>query len=220
MRLLVQQRQRIAFEWDAKVSPGPGRIDRQIDIWLPNTREIIECKHHTAPVDVKVVDGLVGAAKDVDALCARIFSSSGFTRSALDRAKKEPIECITLPYRSQFDEPYPPTGGGYYSGDFVGDCLCAVPSDKAYDYGRVTYCDGEEDFRPICASVSVDWTDVRAHRFIAYILLAHVLNCPPSDNAISEFVSCHGARFQDGQEWVISEDEVRVLAEAELFGRP
>jgi hypothetical protein len=216
MRHLVQQRRRVAFEWDAKVSPGPGRRDRQIDIWLPDTREIIECKHHAAPVDVKVVDGLVGILKDVNASAARIFSSSGFTRSALSRAQKEPIECITFPFATQFDEPYPPTGGGYYSGDFVEECLCAVPSDKACDYGRVNYFDRDEDFWPICVAVSVDWGDIRAHRFVAYVLLAHVLGCPPSDDAISELVTCYGQRFEFGQEWVIGEDEVQRLAEAGL----
>ena len=123
MRHLVQQRSRVAFEWDAKVPAGPGRSKRQIDIWLPDTREIVECKHHAMPVDVGVVDRLVGTVKDVNASAASIFSSSGFTRSALSRAQKEPIECITLPFASRFDEQFPATGGGEYSGDYIEDCL-------------------------------------------------------------------------------------------------
>ena len=216
MRHLVQQRSRVAFEWDAKVPAGPGRSKRQIDIWLPDTREIVECKHHAMPVDVGVVDRLVGTVKDVNASAASIFSSSGFTRSALSRAQKEPIECITLPFASRFDEQFPATGGGEYSGDYIEDCLCAVPFDMAYDYGRVNYIDREENLWPLCVSICMDWGDKRAHRFVAYILLAHVLGRPPSDAAISELVACYGDRFELGQEWSISEREVWGLAEAEL----
>jgi hypothetical protein len=86
----------------------------------------------------------------------------------------------------------------------------------ACDYGRVNYIDSDEISWPIYVSVSVDWANIEAHRFIAYLLLAHVLRQPPSDASISELVACYGDRFEPGQEWSITEDEVRGLAWTEL----
>jgi hypothetical protein len=42
-----------------------------------------------------------------------------------------------------------------------------------------------------------------------------VLSCPPSDAAINAFVDNYGDRFEIGQEWSISEAEVRYFAIAE-----
>jgi hypothetical protein len=215
MRHLLQERERVAFEWDAEVPDGTGLHKRQVDIWLPDSREIVECKDHARPVDIGVVDRLVGAVADVNASAGRLFSSSGFTPLALARALKEPIECIPLPFENRFKEPFPATGGGYYSGDYIEDCRCSVPSDLAFDYGRIIYVDRDENFWPICASLSVDWASSKARRFVAYLLLAHNLTCPPSETAIRGLVDFFGYRLEPGQEWSISEDEVRSLAEAE-----
>lgn len=217
MRHLLRERECVSFEWDAEVPDESGLHHRQIDVWLPDSREIVECKDHARPIDIGVVDRLVGAVADVNASAGRLFSSSGFTPLALARAEKEPIECITLPFASRFREPFPATGGGYYSGDYFEDCRCSVPSDLALDYGRIIYVDRDENSWPIYASVSVDWADVKARRFVAYLLLAHNLNCPPSEIAIKGFVDSFGDRFEPGQEWGVSEDEVRSFADAELL---
>jgi len=49
----------------------------------------------------------------------------------------------------------------------------------------------------------------------AYLLMAHTLSCPPSNEAINVFLENYGDRFELGQEWSISEDEVRDFAFAD-----
>lgn len=217
MRHLLRERERVSFEWDVDVPDGTGLHHRQIDVWVPDSREIVECKDHARPVDIGVVDSLIGKVADVNASVGRLFSSSGFTPLALARAEKGPIECVTLPFENRFKEPFPATGGGYYAGEYFEDCRCSVPSDLALDYGRIIYVDRDENLWPICASLSVDWASVKARRFVAYLLLAHNLSCPPSEIAIRGFVDCFGDRLEPGQEWGLSEDEVRSFAEAEFL---
>src|SRR4051812_36063598 len=59
MRYLTNKLAHIEFDLDVKVPETDGRYDRQIDIWLPNTREIVECKHHEVEVGIGIVDALV-----------------------------------------------------------------------------------------------------------------------------------------------------------------
>jgi Restriction endonuclease len=215
MRHLLEQRQHIAFALDARVPDTTGQYERQIDVWLPDTREIVECKHHAERVDVGIVDTLVGATQDVGATASQIFSSSGFTQMAMLRADKAGITCTTLPYASKFATPYPPTGNGYYAGEYIELCQCATPIDSTGNmWGRISYFTDDEAWS-LCTALSVEWGEVKAHRFIAYLLMAHTLSCPPADKAINAFIEDYGSRFEIGQEWSISEDEVRCLAFAE-----
>ncbi len=215
MRHLLEQRQHIAFALDTRVQDTTGQYERQIDVWLPNTREIVECKHHTERVDVGIVDRLAGATQDVGATASQIFSSSGFTRMAMLRAEKAGIICTTLPYATKFASPYPPTGNGYYAGEYIELCQCATPvSSMGNTWGRISYF-VENEAWPLCTALSVEWGDVKAHRFIAYLLMAHTLSRPPADEAINGFVENYGRRFEIGQEWTVREDEVRCLAFAE-----
>ena len=216
MRHLVEQRQRIIFELDARVPDTTGQYERQIDVWLPDTREIIECKHHTPRVGIEAVDKLVGTTKDVNAAVGHIFSSSGFTPQALIRAQKDGITCTTLPFATKFETFFPPTGGGYYVGEYIELCLCYTPPiPTGNTWGRISYFDKDDCDWPLCAAVSIDWGSIKAHRFIAYLLLVHMLGRPPSDAAIDDFVYEYGDRFEIGQEWVIREREVRCFAIAE-----
>ena len=118
---------------------------------------------------VGVVDSLVGVAKDVNASTACLFSSSGFTRPAEARARKEQIACVHLPFAKRFDEFVPATGHGYYSGEYSEDCLCSTPANLAFTYGRITYADRDENSWTICNSLSMDWANVKAIGFVAYI---------------------------------------------------
>ena len=214
MRHLIYQRPQIAFELNAKVLDTTGQYERQIDVWLPDTREIVECKHHARPVDIGVVDRLAGTIQDVNAVGGHIFSSSGFTERAKRRAQKTGINCTPLSYATKFETFLQPSGNGYYLGEYIELCLCAtIPYPAGNDWARVSYLsEDEEDSEILSTALSVDWCDVNARRFIAYLLLAHMLRRPPSDLAIDEFVDSYGDRFKIGQEWVIRQDEAWCFA--------
>jgi hypothetical protein len=211
MRHLVEERQHISFELDANIPDTTGQYERQIDIWLPSTREIVECKYRQkSPVGIGVIDSLVGASQDVDAAAASIYSSSGFSRRAVIRAQKAGIACTTLGLATTFETRFPPAGGGYYSGEYFELCPCAgMHSQTDNLWGRINYLDAEGGADLICTALSIEWGNVKAHRFIAYLLLVHVLSRPPADAEINSFVESYGERFEAGQEWVISEYEVR-----------
>jgi hypothetical protein len=67
MHYLTDRDPRAVFELDVKLFDSQGGHLRQIDIWLPRNREIVECKHQIRPVDVGVVDRLVGTVDDLKA---------------------------------------------------------------------------------------------------------------------------------------------------------
>lgn len=216
MRHLVQQRQAVAFELDARVADTTAQYKRKIDVWLPVTREIVECKHYSErPVGIEIVDRLVGTTQDVNAALGHIFSSSGFTKDARMRATKVGINCEELKFANKFEDPLPPTGAGYYQGDYVELCYCSAPSGAGDLWGRISYVGANDESWYLAAAISIDWGDVKAVRFVAYLILAHMLSCPPSDSAIEEFVYSYGSRFEAGQEWVIGEHEVGYIAAAE-----
>jgi hypothetical protein len=123
---LVEERRHIAFALHARIPDTTGQYDRQIDVWLPDTREIVECKHYAERVGFEIVDRLVGTTQDVGAAAAHIFSSSGFTRQAHLRAEKAGITCATLPFATEFETLCPPRGGGYCSGQYIELCQCAI----------------------------------------------------------------------------------------------
>jgi hypothetical protein len=208
MRYLAERDQNIAFELDATIKDTSGVYFRQIDVWLPKTREVIECKHHSRPVTIGVIDTLIGTINDIGANGGRVFSHKGFTSNALARASKAGIECITLRFKEQYDILVEPTGGGYYSGDYVALCLCMNSTSGCDGYGRISYCDEDGDEGPICVGYSVDWGNSKLHGFVAYVILSHYLGKPPTDGAVNGFVAEYGSRFVAGQDWEIGEDEV------------
>jgi hypothetical protein len=158
MRHLIYQRPHIAFELNAKVLDTTGQYERQIDVWLPDTREIVECKHHARPVDIGVVDRLAGTIQDVNAVGGHIFSSSGFTERAKRRAQKTGINCAPLSYATEFETFLQPSGNGYYLGEYFELCLCAtIPYPAGNDWARVSYLsEDEEDSEILSAALSVD----------------------------------------------------------------
>jgi Restriction endonuclease len=217
MRHLMQQRPHIAFELNAKVLDTTGQYERQIDVWLPDTREIVECKHHARPVDIGVVDRLAGTIQDVNAASGHIFSNNGFTERAKMRAQKTRIDCVQLSYATEFETFPRPSGDGYYLGEYIELCLCAtIPYPMGNDWARISYLSEDGDSDTLSAALSVDWCDVNARRLIAYLLLTHMLRRQPSDLAVDEFVDNYGGRFKIGQEWSISLDEARSFAWPEL----
>ena len=194
MRHLSETRQGVVFELDARISDTTEKYFRQIDVWLPSTREIVECKHLTRPVGIGVVDRLIGAVQDIDAASGQIFSSSGFSIHAELRAQKVGVKCTTLPFEGQFETLFPPSGGGYYTGGYID--LCMAATQDCEQFGRINYTNGENDEWPICVGLSVDWDNAQAHAFVAYIVLAHLLGRPPSDAAIDGFVGEYGDRLK------------------------
>lgn len=210
MRYLAERDKQIVFDLDVAVEDSSGRYTRQVDVWLPRTREIVECKNRSRPVSIPVIDSLVGAVSDLGAEGGRVFSSAGFTEVALMRAAKASIECVTLPAAESVDEYLPTrTGEGCYTGDYVD--LCHSATDGCDMFGRVNYVD-DDHLTPICVGRSVDWHNPKMHGFIAYVMLHHQLGRSPSDHAVKSFVGEFGERFTEGAEWVIDEREVSRFA--------
>jgi restriction endonuclease len=215
MQHLSETHKGIEFELDIKLSDTTNSYTRQIDVWLPKTREIIECKHLARPVGVGVVDSLIGAVQDIEAAGGHIFSSSGFSRQAQLRAAKAGIKCTTLPFESRVKTYFPPSGGGYYTGDYAD--LCMAATQDCDHFGRINYTDGEGDQWPICVGFSIDWGNFKMRNFVAHILLAHLLGRPPSDSTIDDFVHEYGGRFEAGKEWIITEREASYFTIAEAI---
>lgn len=196
------------FELDSRITDSSNRYSRQIDIWLPNSGEIVECKHHARPVTVGTIDALLGTILDVDAKGGQVFSHSGFTRNALLRAEKAGIQCTTLPFEGKSEQFPEPTGNGYYTGDYVDLCFA---KKRGFDsFGRINYGNGEGDESPICVGHSVDWANTQMHSFISYMMLSHHLGRPPAEWAVAGFVEEHGMIFKSGYEWRIEEFEVSL----------
>ncbi|MFE4628197.1 restriction endonuclease [Streptomyces mirabilis] len=210
MRHLTEQDKDVVFELDIRI-PALGTGDmRQIDVWLPRSREIIECKHHARPVDVGVIDSLLGKIDDVGASSGQVFSHSGFTRAARARAAKSGIGCETLAFEDSCDVYPERSGNGYYFGDYVD--LCLASTRDCDSYGRINYADGDGNEWPVCVGHSVDWHNRQMHSFISYVLMTHYLGQPPAEEAITFFLEEYGKRFEEGLEWHIDESEVSRIA--------
>jgi hypothetical protein len=77
----------------------PGRSSRrrrQIDalvrgplLGLPDGLMVVECKRHSRPVDVKIVDSFIGLLGDVEVDAGLMVSGSGFTKGAIARVESE-----------------------------------------------------------------------------------------------------------------------------------
>ena len=73
------------------------QVLRQIDIKVGNEEFIdIECKDHSKPVDLPIVEQFANKLKDENAKSGIIVSNSGFTESALKTAKHYNIRPVAL----------------------------------------------------------------------------------------------------------------------------
>jgi hypothetical protein len=78
------------------VSGPDGRRDR--DVWVKGTiggephRVLIECKDWKSRVGIGVVDALDSKRHDLDATIAAIYSNSGFTKPAINKARRVDIQ--------------------------------------------------------------------------------------------------------------------------------
>ncbi|MFD5625588.1 restriction endonuclease [Streptomyces sp. NPDC127072] len=210
MRHLTERDKTHFFELDVRVpARGTGHL-RQIDVWLPSSREIIECKHHGRPADVNVVDSLIGKMDDVGALGGRIFSHSGFSRNATARADKFGIAWEALPFEESTDTYPERSGAGHYAGDYVD--LCLASTTDCDTFGRVSYDDGDGGDAPLCVGHSVDWHNRTMHGFIAHVIMSHYLGKPPAEESVAFFLDAFAPRFEAGYEWHIDEAEVSQVA--------
>lgn len=70
---------------------------RQIDIKVGEEEFIdVECKDHSKPVDLPIVEQFANKLKDENAKSGIIISNSGFTQSALRTAKHYNIRPVSL----------------------------------------------------------------------------------------------------------------------------
>lgn len=72
---------------DAKITGQYSERSRQIDILVNNNgiKTIIECKHHSIPLDVKDIESFIGMFNDVGADNGIMISSNGFSKTAKNR---------------------------------------------------------------------------------------------------------------------------------------
>ncbi|MCH1782872.1 restriction endonuclease [Psychrobacter glaciei] len=85
--------------WNDKIpDPDNPKQMRQIDISINHDglKSHIECRHHSAPQDVKWIEELIGRKLSLDAFAMIAVSSSGFTEGATKKAEKRGIFLHTL----------------------------------------------------------------------------------------------------------------------------
>ncbi|SLJ83472.1 restriction endonuclease [Psychrobacter sp. DAB_AL43B] len=85
--------------WNDKI-PDPDNLKqmRQIDISINHNglKSHIECRHHSAPQDVKWIEELIGRKLSLEAFTMVAVSSSGFTEGATKKAETHGIFLHTL----------------------------------------------------------------------------------------------------------------------------
>jgi hypothetical protein len=80
-----------------KVMGTISQVLRQIDIKVGEAEFIdIECKDHSKPVDLPIVEQFANKLKDENAKGGIIISNSGFTQAALNTAKRYGIKPVAL----------------------------------------------------------------------------------------------------------------------------
>lgn len=85
--------------WNDKIpDPDNTKQMRQIDIAINHDglKSHIECRHHSAPQDVKWIEELMGRKLSLDSFAMIAVSSSGFTEGATKKAEKHGIFLHTL----------------------------------------------------------------------------------------------------------------------------
>ena len=88
-----------------------GRL-RQVDVWInaklgrhiPYT-VLVSCKNIRRPLDVPVIESLQAQVASTGANMGVVYSSSGFTRSALEKAKANGLTCCRLYQNEPADIP-------------------------------------------------------------------------------------------------------------------
>lgn len=95
--IMVDSRSEVV--WNDKIpDPDNPKQMRQIDISINHDglKSHIECRHHSAPQDVKWIEELIGRKLSLDASAMIAVSSSGFTEGATKKAEKRGIFLHTL----------------------------------------------------------------------------------------------------------------------------
>lgn len=95
--IMVESRSEVV--WNDKIpDPDNPKQMRQIDISINHDglKSHIECRHHSAPQDVKWIEELIGRKLSLDAFGMIAVSSSGFTEGATKKAEKRGIFLHTL----------------------------------------------------------------------------------------------------------------------------
>lgn len=109
----MEEFESFAFEIQQKLSPAAavvkndkirgksGRL-REVDISIRqkvgqfDLLMIIDCKNFKRPIDIKTVDSFIGQMQDIGAHQGALVSSSGYTKSAIGRAKTAAINLYHL----------------------------------------------------------------------------------------------------------------------------
>lgn len=79
-------------EINQKIPGVFSQTKRQIDVLITTgtTSTVVECKDYNKPLDVKVIESVIGEMNDIRAQRCMIVSANGYTTSALQRLKNDP----------------------------------------------------------------------------------------------------------------------------------
>lgn len=89
-------------EESVMVNERGSEVKREVDILLQrrvfgaNMRIAVECRGRKDKDDIEWIDGLIGKYRDLDINVVFAVSKSGFTRAAVEKAKANRIETLTL----------------------------------------------------------------------------------------------------------------------------
>lgn len=94
------------FEFDDRIFGKHSRIDRQIDISIRGNiggnkiLGIIDCKHFSRNIDIKIIESFLGMLEDTKANFGLIITNKGFSSSAKNRANVRNLRLDII----EFDE--------------------------------------------------------------------------------------------------------------------
>ena len=95
-------------KYPQRISSNPLEIDISIEEKIYANRDseydlltIVECKNYKSAVKREVIDHLIGRKNDVRANEAICFSTSGFQKGAIDKAKDAGIKLVVLGFEDQ-----------------------------------------------------------------------------------------------------------------------
>ncbi|WP_298239494.1 restriction endonuclease [uncultured Algibacter sp.] len=94
------------FEFDDRIFGKHSRIDRQIDISIRGNiggnkiLGIIDCKHFSKNIDIKIIESFLGMLEDTKANFGLIITNKGFSSSAKNRANVRNLRLDII----EFDE--------------------------------------------------------------------------------------------------------------------
>jgi hypothetical protein len=112
------------------------RIPRQIDLSIRNSQGllIVDAKDFSRPININIVDQLLGVANDVDSNQAAMVAANGYTRGAKSRAETERVYLFTV---------IDPSGKHRWRQPFTADSLLIV---TLLEEARLTFSDASEYF--------------------------------------------------------------------------